>query len=187
MLHTASLVPGDRWSFQDEISADLSDEQLRQIPNGRLHSIIWLLWHIARTEDVTMNMLLVKTDQLLYADRWFERLRIPTHDIGTEMSGPEIAIFSARVDVAAVRAYRRAVGHRTREIVRQVKTDEWQQRIEPAQIERVKAEGAVVPAAYGVAEYWGRHNKGNLLLIPATRHSFTHLNEAGRVRDRLRR
>jgi DinB family protein len=187
MLHTASLVPGYRWSFQDEVSADLSDEQLRIIPTGHLHSIVWLLWHIARTEDVTMNMLLANTDQLLYADHWFEHLSIPTHDIGTEMSATDIAMLSARVDIAAVRDYRRAVGQRTREIVQQVKADEWRDRIEPAQIERVKAEGAVVPAAYGVAEYWGRHSKGNLLLIPATRHSFTHLNEAGRVRQRLRR
>ena len=43
MLHTASLVPSSRWSFQDEISADLTDEELRQIPSGRLHSIAWLL------------------------------------------------------------------------------------------------------------------------------------------------
>jgi hypothetical protein len=187
MLHTASLVPGSRWSFQDEISADLTDEQLRQIPSGRLHSIAWLLWHIARTEDVTINVLLANADQLLYADHWFERLTISTRDIGTEMSAIDIALLSARIDIAAVRAYRRAVGQRTREIVQQVKADELRQRVEPARMERVKAEGAVVPAAYGVAAYWGRHTKGNLLLIPATRHSFTHLNEASRVRQKLRR
>jgi hypothetical protein len=187
MLHTASLVPGSRWSFQDEISADLTDEQWRQIPRGHQHSIAWLLWHVARTEDVTINVLLANTDQLLYADHWFERLAIPTRDIGTEMSAPDIAMLSARIDIAAVRAYRRAVGRRTREIVQQVTADELRQRVEPARIERVKTEGALVPAAYGVAEYWGRHTKGNLLLIPATRHSFTHLNEAGRVRQKLTR
>jgi hypothetical protein len=155
MLHTASLVPSSRWSFQDEISADLTDEELRQIPSGRLHSIAWLLWHIARTEDVTMNVLLANTDQLLYADHWFERLTIPTRDIGTEMSATDITVLSAGIDIAAVRAYRRGVGQRTREIVQQVKADELRHRVEPARIERVKAEGALVPAAYGVAEYWG--------------------------------
>jgi hypothetical protein len=187
MLHTAALVPNSCWSFQDEVSADLTDEELRQIPSGRLHSIAWLLWHIARTEDVTINVLLANSDQLLYADHWFERLMIPARDIGTEMSATDIAALSAGMDIAAVRAYRRAVGQCTREIVQRVKADELRQRVEPAKIERVKTEGALVPAAYGVADYWGRHTKGNLLLIPATRHSFTHLNEAGRVRQRLRR
>jgi hypothetical protein len=187
MLHTASLVSGYRWSFQDEISTDLTDEQLRQIPSGNLHSIAWLLWHIARTEDVTINLLLANTDQLLFADHWFEHLAIPTRDIGTEMSAADITALSAQIDIAAVRAHRRAVGQRTREIVQQVTASELRQIVEPERIERVKVEGALVPAAYGVAEYWGRHTKGNLLLIPATRHSFTHLNEAGRVRQKLRR
>jgi hypothetical protein len=187
MLHTASLAPGSRWSFQDEISADLTEEQLRQVPSSRLHSIAWLLWHIARTEDVIINLLLTNTDQLLYADHWFEHLAIPTRDIGTEMSASDIAALSAQIDIAALRAYRIAVGQRTREIVQEVTAGELRQSVEAERIERVKAEGALVPVAYGVAEYWGRHTKGNLLLIPATRHSFTHLNEAGRVRQKLRR
>ena len=186
MLHTAALVPGSHWSFQDEITADLNDEQLRQIPGSRLHSIAWLLWHVARTEDVTINMLLTSTDQILHAEHWFEQLTIPTRNIGTEMSATEIAGLSNQIDLVALRAYRRAVGQRTREIVQQVAAHELRQCVEPERIARVKAEGALVPAAYGVAEYWGRHTKGNLLLIPATRHSFTHLNEAGRVRQKLR-
>jgi hypothetical protein len=187
MLHTASLVPGSRWSFQDEISADLTDQQLRHIPSARLHSIAWLLWHSARTEDVTINLLLANTNQLLYAEHWFERLAIPTRDIGTEMTATDIAALSAQIDIAALCAYRQAVGRHAREVVQQVTAGELRQRVEAERIERVKAEGALVPAAYGVAEYWGRHSKANLLLIPATRHSFTHLNEAGRVRHKLRR
>jgi hypothetical protein len=187
MLHTASLVPGSRWSFQDEISADLTDQQLRHIPNRSLHSIAWLLWHSARTEDVAINLLLANADQLLYADHWFERLALPTRDIGTEMSATDIAALSAQIDIAALLAYRLAVGQRTREIVQRLAASEVRQQVEVERIERVKAEGALVPAAYGVAEYWGRHSKANLLLIPATRHSFTHLNEAGRVRQKLRR
>jgi hypothetical protein len=187
ILHTASLASGSRWSFQDEISADLTDDQLRQIPSGRLHSIVWLLWHSARTEDVSINLLLANTDQLLYAEHWFERLSVPIRDIGTEMNAAASTVLSAQIDIVALRAYRLAVGRRTREIVQHVTASEVRQRVEPERIERVKAEGALVPAAYGVAEYWGRHTKGNLLLIPATRHSFTHLNEAGRVRQQLRR
>ena len=187
MLHTVSLMPGSHWSFQDEISADLTDQQLRHIPSGKLHSIAWLLWHIARTEDITINLLLANADQLLYADHWFERLTVPIRDIGTEMSASDSTELSAHIDIAALRAYRRAVGQRTREIVQKVTARELRQRVEAERIERVKAEGALVPAAYGVAEYWGRHTKGNLLLIPATRHSFTHLNEAGRVRQKFRR
>jgi hypothetical protein len=145
MLHTAALVSGDRWSFQDEISMDLTDAQLRHIPSGSLHSIAWLLWHIARTEDVTINVLLANTNQLLFAQHWFERFAIPARDIGTAMSAATITAVSDQIDLAAVRAYRLAVGQRTREIVQQVTARELRQPVEPERIERVKAEGALVP------------------------------------------
>jgi len=68
-------------------------------------------------EDVTINRLLANTDQLLYADRWFERLTLPTRDIGTEMSAADSIVLRTPIDIAALRAYRQAVGQRTREIV----------------------------------------------------------------------
>jgi hypothetical protein len=51
---------------------------------------------------------------------------------------------------------------------------------------RAVDEGALVNAAADVGSYWSRHTKANLLLIPATRHAFTHLNEARRLRAKLR-
>lgn len=97
-----------RWSFQDEITTDLTDEQLRQVPNGSLQSIVWLLWHIARTEDVTVNLILANRDRLLYADHWFERLMIPTRNIGTAKRASERTELSAQIDVAAVLADQRS-------------------------------------------------------------------------------
>lgn len=185
MLHAAGLAPGSRWSFHDEVSGGLTEQQLRQIPKGGEQSIAWLLWHIARTEDVAIGVLLAGAEQLLLAERWHARLLVPARSIGTAMGADEIAALSAQVDLAALRDYRRAVGQRTRAIVERVTAAELRQIVEPGRIEQVKAEGALDPAAYGVADYWGRHTKANLLLIPATRHSFTHLNEAGRVRRKL--
>jgi hypothetical protein len=45
-------------------------------------------------------------------------------------------------------------------------------------------EGAVVEAAQGLIDYWGRRNIAGLLLMPATRHNFIHLNEALRIKHR---
>jgi hypothetical protein len=45
------LTPGaDRWL------GDLSEAQLRVIPRPGFNSIVWLLWHMARTEDVAVNV-----------------------------------------------------------------------------------------------------------------------------------
>ena len=53
MVHTAKL--GGYGSFQDEVLQGLSDKQMRHIPAGWANSVVWMLWHITRIEDVTMN------------------------------------------------------------------------------------------------------------------------------------
>ncbi|HEY6540251.1 MAG TPA: DinB family protein [Ktedonobacteraceae bacterium] len=57
MVHSAEMSRSEVWSFEDEICEGLSDTQLRSRPRGVTNSIVWLMWHIARIEDVTMNML----------------------------------------------------------------------------------------------------------------------------------
>ena len=79
----------------------LTDEQLRQRPHG-VNSIAWLLWHLARCEDVGVNRLVVDRPQLLDDEGWLARLGVPRRDIGTGMTSDEL---SARVDLAALRDY----------------------------------------------------------------------------------
>ena len=96
-------------------------------------------------------MLLANTDQLLFAQHWLAQLAIPLRDIGAAMRTATITALSDQLDLAAVRAYWLAVGQRTREIVQQVTMRQLRQAVESARIAQVKAEGAFVPAAYGVA------------------------------------
>jgi hypothetical protein len=91
----------------------LTDAQLRQCLD-RHNSIVWLLWHIARVEDFIINIGVRAVPQVFDRDGWQSRLGVTRRDIGTGMSDKEVAEFSARVDVAAVRAYRAAVAQETR-------------------------------------------------------------------------
>jgi hypothetical protein len=187
MLHSAALTEGAVWSFADDVVNGLREEQLRALPDGCEHSIAWLLWHVARTEDAAINLVLAGTEQVLHRDGWLPRLGVAYRDIGTAMSDADVRALSAAIDIPALLAYRLAVGQRTREVVQQTPMDVLQQSVEARRIARVKAESAVVEAAHDVAAYWGRHSKANLLLMPATRHGMTHLNEARRMRPKLRR
>lgn len=77
-----------------------------------------------------------------------------------------------------------AVGHRTREIVRQLEPQELRQKVDPSRLQRVMDEGAVVEGAQSIVEYWSRQDIAGLLLIPATRHNLVHLNEVLRLKRR---
>jgi hypothetical protein len=185
MLHSAAVEPECEWSYKDAVLEGLTENQMRVQPGEGINSLAWLIWHMARTEDVTMNFLVAGRPQVLVDTNWLEQLKLTRRDIGTSMNDSEVADISARVHILALRAYRAAVGHRTREIVRNLQPAEAEERVDTTRIQALLSAGALVEGAYSLTEYWGGKRKTALLAMPATRHSLTHLNQARLVRKKL--
>lgn len=177
MTHSAAMAPSPH-SFADEIWAEITEDIVRRIPQNCGVSIAWHIWHLARVEDITMNILVAERDQLLHQDDWRARINAPVEDTGNAMDVDEAAALSAAVDIDALRAYRIAVGQHTREIVAQLTPGSLHQKTDPARLQRIMDEGAVVPEAYGIVEYWSRRTITGLLLMPPTRHNLVHVNQA---------
>jgi hypothetical protein len=186
MVHSAAMTQSGLWSFEDELWQGMTEERIRRIPQHCDHSIAWIIWHIARIEDVTMNLLVCGSPQILHQDHWLERMKIALRHTGNAMDAQSVAHLSATIDLEALRAYRVAVGRRTREIVQQLQPEEFTQKIAPSRLQQVRIEGAVAEAASDILDYWGKRTKAGLLLMPATRHNFLHLNEAQRLKQRRR-
>jgi hypothetical protein len=184
MLHSAKMAQTEPWSFEDEVLDDMAEEQMRHIPRNCEHSVAWIIWHIARCEDITMNLLVAGSPQVLNQDGWLERIETPIRHTGNEMDEAGMARFGNSIDIEALRAYRVAVGRRTQEIVKQLGPDALKQKVDPARLQRVWDERAVVEAASGIVDYWGKRNAAGLLLMPATRHHIVHLNEALQIKRR---
>jgi hypothetical protein len=185
MVHTAKL--GGYGSFQDEVLQGLSDKQMRHIPVGRANSVAWMLWHITRIEDVTMNVLLADTPQVFHQGDWQNKINSPYVDVGNEMTAKEIHALSDAVNVKALLSYRLAVGRRTRQIAGKLKADILKEKPSSECLVRLLEDGTVRERAQWLLKYWGGHPQKNLLLMPATRHSFVHLNEIGRMLPAVRR
>jgi hypothetical protein len=181
-LHSKKIAQTEPWSFEDEILDDMAEEQMRQIPQVSEHSIVWLIWHMARCEDITMNLLVAGTPQILNKDDWLKQMKITVCDTGNAMDRVSLANFSNMVEIEALRNYRLAVGRRTREIVKQLQPQDLKRKVESSRLQQVMLEGAAVEAARGIADYWGKRNVAGLLLMPATRHNLIHLNEALRLK-----
>lgn len=150
------------------------------------HSLAWIIWRIARIEDVTMNLLLADSPQVLHRDQWLKRMKVTVRDTGNAMDEKSVAKLSVTIDIDALRTYRLTVGRRTRQIVKCFKPEELRQKVEPSRLQRVMAKGAVTEAASGIRDYWGKRTIAGLLLMPPTRHNFLHSNEALRVKQRCR-
>jgi hypothetical protein len=185
MVHSIKVSHMDVWSFEDELWQGLAESTFRVISPGDEHSIAWILFHIARIEDITMNLLIAGTRQLYLKDGWAKKLKSTIPHSANKMDDAGVAQLSAALDMQALREYRLAVGRRTREIVKKIRVDEFNQKVDPIRLQKVLAEGAVIPEAMEVVNYWGSRTIAGLLLMPATRHNLLHLNEALRVKQKL--
>ena len=158
-----------------------TDDQMRIRPGKGLNSLVWLLWHMARTEDAAVNPVVAGRDQVL-DDGWIRRMNVPSRIIGTGMTEDEVAELPTRADIAGVRAYRVAVGLRTREVVQALRADAWDEVIDRADITRAAKTGAFRDWVEGAKYPWLGWTRGDQLASSAVRHNAAHIGEAVTVR-----
>lgn len=99
-------------------------------------------------------------------------------DTGNAMSAEEMVQLSEEMDIAALRAYRVAVGRQTRQIVMALTPTDFTKKVDLQRLEKIWTDGAIREAARDILEYWGKRTIAGLLLMPASRHILVHLNEA---------
>ena len=182
-VHSSDV--GGAPSYFDRVLGGLSESDVRVRPAHGLNSIIWLLWHMARTEDAAVNLVVAHRQQVL-DDEWGHRLGVSWHHIGTGMTDDEVSELSRRADVEALRAYRDAVGHRTREVVRALAPAAWDEPVTVADTARAAAAGAFGPQSGWVDGIgfpaWQDQSRAARLSGAALRHNAMHMGEAVTIR-----
>ena len=119
-VHSRATSSHGTISFEDEVLIDMSDVQIREMPDRMDHSIAWIIWHLARVEDVTMNMLVAGKEQLFSRDGWKRKLGISALHTGNAMPRSDIADLSKMINIDNLRNYRVAVGRQTEKIAKQL-------------------------------------------------------------------
>jgi len=74
-VHASDVYPG-RGPTVERWLGGLSEEQMRARPGKGLNSILWLLWHTARTEDAAVNLVVHAGTQVL-DEGWARRMLGP--------------------------------------------------------------------------------------------------------------
>jgi hypothetical protein len=179
-VHSAA-VGGNKASLAERTFAGLTDDQMRVRPREDLNSLAWLMWHIARAEDIMTNVIVNGRDQV-FDDGWLPRLKITRRDFGMGMTKPEVTDLSAKIDIAALRDYRDAVGRRTQEIVRAYGDKDWEGNLEAASLERAGALGCFGDRTEGFVKGFTGRPRGAVLSGIAVMHSAMHMGEGATVR-----
>ncbi|HEX5528772.1 MAG TPA: DinB family protein, partial [Methylomirabilota bacterium] len=139
-MHMAA-VGGNKMSAAERTFAGLTDEQMRVRPREDLNSLAWLMWHIARAEDILVGQVVAGGPQL-WDEGWKKRLGVARPDFGIGMTSPEVTELTRQIDVGVLREYRDAVGRRTREIISGFKPEDWDGAVKADAVERAAAAGA---------------------------------------------
>lgn len=189
-LYASEGRSAEQTTLEDSLWDRLLESTLRSYPvrtPGSRNSIVWHIWHSARIEDITMNLLGADREQVLHSEHYAERLQTPFIHSGNGMSEQDIAALSAEIDLGALAAYRCAVTGRTRSILSALQPGQFTARATPAQFRRVIEEHAVLETEQWLFDYWSGKTFAGHVLMPVTRHNFVHLTKAMRVKQKLQR
>jgi hypothetical protein len=114
LIHSAAVATAADTQVAEIIWSRTNDGERRKRPPGH-NSIAWIMWHLARVEDVDVNAMLRGEPELLDREVWLPRLGVEARDIGTGASDDEVDVFSQQIDLGALKEYRDAVGRESRE------------------------------------------------------------------------
>jgi len=181
----APEVGGPDFSAQDYLLKDLTYEQMRARPLAGFNSLVWLFWHMTRGEDMGMNLVIVEGPQVLDEGGWVERLGVSFRDVATGMSDQEVDEFSQQVDIEALLGYRAAVGKRTQALVREMRPEVLEQKIDNELIQRVQEAGAFGSNIEWVPKRWLGKSKSFTLTYTVLGHTYIHIGQCEDIRSLL--
>lgn len=190
LLFSSQLTHSQLITLEDELFNDITEEALRKYPvktPGTKNSIVWHLWHTTRIEDMTMNTLVHNDDQILFSGDWYNQLKVDFMHSGNGMSEEEVGELSSRINIDALFAYRLEVGRKTREIISSIIPGQLKEAVDPARLQKLEDQGAVKKEESWLLDYWGKKTIAGLVLMPATRHNFVHLNKSIRIKQKYQK
>jgi hypothetical protein len=163
--------------------ADLTDEQIRRPPCPGVNILTWLVWHIARVEDIGINRFVADGEQVFDGGDWSTKLGVSRRDFGTGMTPEEALALSAAIDVEALHAYWDAVESRTMAVVPDLRVEDLDTILDAAHVHRIFAQdGLDTPEALWVRDYMEGQPRGFFLIHLGLTHCLVHRGEALAIR-----
>jgi hypothetical protein len=180
MVHSSEMSGTNVETFEDEVWKGLDDTTFRTAVGTKGRTVAYGVWHSTRIEDITMNILVADSNQVIDSNDWLAKINSNIYDTGNEMNSDEILEFSKNINMQQLRNYRIAVGRRSREIIQGFKPADLKRKFDAETLKKIFDIGAVSKedAASWLVDFWGRKNVAGILLMPLTRHHVVHINES---------
>lgn len=172
---------------EDTVWANLTASQLRSRPTPAHNPIAWVLWHMARCEDVAVNTVIRGSEEVLDREEWLSQLGITSRHIGTGATATEVDAISQTIHLDALRAYRAAVGRATQTWVASFDFDRLDKLVATEEAQHAIAKGDFGEQGGWVGPYWGKvpWTHATFLFWLAVEHNWYHIGEIWVIRSLL--
>jgi hypothetical protein len=152
-------------------------------PDADANSLAWLIWHVARCEDVAVNLVVRRHEQVLTRGKWSDRPGLADARVGTGLGDDEVTGFGNDVNLDDLNAYRRAVRDDTAGWLR---TADLTLLEEKPDLESVLSQHDMFPeAASWVRDLWRSFTTSLFLNWVAIGHTYMHVGEMQSIRSAL--
>ena len=154
-------------------------------PEKKFASIAWNLWHITRIEDAIGAIFIAKEKQV-FNKEWKSRINVEIADTGNAMKPKDVDIFDKTINMKEMLAYRKEVGKRTQEILKDLDPEKVKKKPVDTQLERIMKEGVLLEDSESkwLLDFWSKKTIAGFLLLPITRHQVWHIHDGIKIREK---
>jgi len=187
-VHFAQANRSEEPTIIDKLWDDVRRNEFAIMPTEKDVTIAWNIWHITRIEDLTTNLLVNSSEQVLN-EEWLARLHTKVTDTGNAMTTDEIMDFSKNIMTDELKNYRMAVGNQTRKILHDLKFEDMKRKFDGDQVDRILRVGGVLEHSKSIwlLDFWGKKDVAGIILMPITRHQIVHLNNGYNLKQAIRK
>lgn len=188
MVHFPEVTSMKYSSIIDNVWNGLEEKDYCIMPTEKDETIAWNIWHITRIEDITINLLVNNSNQILNKE-WLHKLNVQVTDTGNAMTDDEIISLSMNLNIRELQNYRNAVGKQTHNILQSLTKTDMKRKIEKWSLNKVLNEGGVLehPNSIWLLDFWAKKDVAGIILMPITRHQIVHLNNCIKLKNVIRK
>ena len=150
-------------------------------------TLAYSIWHIFRIEDIVAHEMIAEDEQILFREKFPEKIGSSIITTGNELEGEEIAGFSKKLNVQELYLYAKAVKDTTNQLLLQLQYKDLKRKFTEDTKQKLIESKCVSEDenAFWLIDYWcGKDIKG-LIQMPFSRHWIMHIEAMQRIKNRL--
>lgn len=148
-------------------------------------TIAYSIFHVARIEDIVLNTLIKKEEQIFIRDNYKSKLNSSIITTGNELKKEEISFFSKELNINELWNYFNNVLEESNCFLLNLKYEDLKITYSEEDKERIKMTKSVDEEENWLIEYWCNKDIKGLLGMPFSRHWIMHIEASLRIKEKI--